>query len=220
MAQVKVTRRKITDYKPDPANANRGSARGADTIEQSFTENGAGRSLLADAEGVLIAGNQAIKGARAAGIEDVIEVETDGRAVVVVKRTDLRLDDDADQRARKLAYADNRANELSLTWDGARIAEDMARGVDLSTMFRADELEDLLADHAAEELVNASVDGGMSKSRLSGDKLKQVKPVLYVDEIDLFERALRATGINNRGQAVLEICRVYLEGRADAEPTE
>lgn len=211
MAQVKVTRRKLTDYRPDPANANRGSARGRDVIEQSFTNNGAGRSLLADTNGTLIAGNQAMKGARAAGIEDVIEVETDGRAVVVVKRTDLNLDDADDQRARMLAYADNRAGELSLTWDPEQVLKDVDAGVDLSAMFRADELDDLLADHSADQLVNDQVDAGVSKARLTGDRLKQIKPVLYVDEVETFERALRATGINNRGQAVLAICQFYLD---------
>lgn len=211
MAQVKVQKRTLADYTPDPANANQGSARGRDAIEQSFAHNGAGRSLLADADGVLIAGNQALKGARAAGIDNVIEVETDGSAVVVVRRTDLHLDDETDQRARLLAYADNRAGELSLTWDAAQVFEDIEAGLDLTSMFRADELEDMLADHSAAQLVNDQVKAGVSKARLTGDRQKQIKPVLYVDEVDTFERALRATGINNRGQAVLAVCQFYLE---------
>jgi hypothetical protein len=212
MGQVKVTRRKLEDYRPDPHNANQSSPRGQQAIEQSFAQNGAGRSLLADADGTLIAGNQALKGARAAGIDEVIEVETDGRAVVVVKRTDLRLDDEADDRARKLAYADNRAGELSLTWNAEQVAQDIENGVDLSDLFRADELDDLLADLEVAQLVNDKVDGDSgSSARLTGDRQKQIKPVLYVDEVALFEQALRATGINNRGQAVLEVCRFYLE---------
>lgn len=50
-------------------------------------------------------------------------------------------------------------------------------------------------------------EGYLSKS----DKRKQIKPVLYVDEIGDFERAILATGNRNRGEAVLEVCRYYLE---------
>jgi hypothetical protein len=41
-------------------------------------------------------------------------VETDGTTLVVVKRTDLSLDD---PKARELAIADNRSSEVGLDWD-------------------------------------------------------------------------------------------------------
>jgi hypothetical protein len=208
---VKVTRRKLSDYTPDTQNANRGSARGRDVIQRSFQKAGAGRSILADGNDVLIAGNQAAQGAAAAGITDVIEIETDGSAIVVVKRSDLDLTSVEDSRARELAIADNRAQELSLTWDAQQLLADIEQGANLDDLFRPDELDDLLADTEAERLVNNAVEGESTGSRLTGDKLKQIKPVLYVDEIDLFERAIRATGIDNRGQAVLAICRAYLD---------
>lgn len=38
-----------------------------------------------------------------------------------------------------------------------------------------------------------------------------VRPVLYLEQLATFEQALRSTGLANRGQALLEICRAYLE---------
>jgi outer membrane lipoprotein SlyB len=98
----------ITDLQPDPRNANKGTERGAYMVAHSLEEYGAGRSILADAEGVVIAGNKTLQAAADLGIP-VRVVQTDGRELVVVQRTDLSLMDD-DQRARLLAYADNRAS--------------------------------------------------------------------------------------------------------------
>jgi hypothetical protein len=116
----KVTERRITDYTTDPRNANKGTPRGLGVIEDSLNYAGAGRSLVADADGVLIAGNKTQEAAVNAGIEQVIEIETDGDALIVHKRRDLRLTTDA--RAKALAVADNRASELSLDWDADVLA--------------------------------------------------------------------------------------------------
>jgi hypothetical protein len=209
---VTVKRRKLTDYRPDDKNANRGSQRGKQMIVKSFEENGAGRSLLADKDGVLIAGNQSFEGAAAAGITDVIEVETDGKSLVVVRRTDLDLD--ADPRARRLAIADNRTNEVSLDWNPAELLENPTL---LDGLFRDDEIEALLAASDVETQVAGALDGETSTDRKMGDKKKQIKPVLYADEIAIFEQALRATGMINRGQALISICRNYLEGKGHVE---
>lgn len=95
----------------------------------------------------------------------------------------------------------------------------LAAGLDLTDLFRQDEIDDLLADDEAAKLVNATVDGGGSAStgRQSGDRLLQVKVVLYVDELPTFERALRATKIDNRGQALIAISRFYLDNRPAPE---
>ncbi len=223
-ADVTVRERDITDYRPDSRNANRGSQRGRDMITHSFEQAGAGRSILADNDGQIIAGNHALMGAAAAGITKVIEVETDGNTLVVVKRTDLDLNGtgDAADKARVLAYADNRAGQVNLDWDADRLADDLNNGLDLDAFFRADEIELLLADNEIERAVNDEVDGDGEKStpRLKGDKAAQVKPVLYVDEVATFEKAIRATGLNNRGQALIEICRHFLDtkGEGDGEP--
>lgn len=137
---LKVTRRKITDYTPDDQNANSGSERGLQMLEDSLHEVGAGRSLVADAKDRIPAGNKTMEAAVNAGITDVIEVETEGDALIVHKRKDWNLDDPHGP-ARKYAYLDNRVSEVSLNWDAAQIAADIEAGVDLSAMFTPDELE-------------------------------------------------------------------------------
>lgn len=87
-------------------------------IRRSIDEAGLGRSVVIDADGVLVAGN---------GVQSVIDgdtpvrvVETDGTELVVVKRTDLHT---GDPRRKTLALADN-ATADDVEWDFEAIAED------------------------------------------------------------------------------------------------
>ena len=87
-------------------------------IRKSIDEAGLGRSVVIDAEGVLVAGN---------GVQQVIDkdtpvrvVETDGTELVVVKRTDLHTDD---PRRKTLALADN-ATADDVEWDYEAIEAD------------------------------------------------------------------------------------------------
>jgi site-specific DNA-methyltransferase (adenine-specific) len=131
---------KITDLHQDDRNANKGTKRGREAVRKSLEQYGAGRSVLVDRDGRLIAGNKTAESAAAAGIEDVIVVETDGSKLVAVKRTDLSLDD---PKARGLAVADNRAGELGLAWDSDVLA-DLSQDADLSGFFTDAELRSLL----------------------------------------------------------------------------
>ena len=132
----------ISDLTPDPANANKGTERGAIQLENSLREYGAGRSIVVDKHGVVIAGNKTLEAAADMGL-DVRTIETDGTELVVVQRIDLDLAD-GDTKARELAYADNRTSEF-LEWDAERIAADLEAGVDLDSMFRKDELDAILS---------------------------------------------------------------------------
>ena len=87
-------------------------------IRKSIDEAGLGRSVVIDADGVLVAGN---------GVQQVIDkdtpvrvIETDGTELVVVKRTDLHT---GDPRRKTLALADN-ATADDVEWDFEAIAED------------------------------------------------------------------------------------------------
>ena len=51
--EIKVRRRKLSEYRPDPSNANAGSERGQFMIESSIEKVGVGRSLVADANDLL-----------------------------------------------------------------------------------------------------------------------------------------------------------------------
>lgn len=87
-------------------------------IKKSIDEAGLGRSVVIDADNVLVAGN---------GVQQVVDpetpvrvIETDGTELVVVKRTDLHTDD---PRRKTLALADN-ASADDVEWDFEAIAED------------------------------------------------------------------------------------------------
>ncbi len=129
---------------PDLRNANRGTERGRYMVEASLRETGAGRSIVLDKDGRIIAGNKTFEAASDIGLPVRI-VQTDGTELVAVQRTDLDLSDDTGA-ARKLAYYDNRAGQVGLEWDASVLLGDLTAGLDLSAMFRQDELDELLAD--------------------------------------------------------------------------
>ena len=135
--------------KLDPHNANRGTDRGRRAVADSLAECGAGRSILVDRDGTVIAGNKTLEAALQLGLP-VRVVESSGDELVVVQRTDLELDGE-DQRARRLAYLDNRAAQLGLDWDTDQILADLEAGVDLSGLWDDTELDELLKRVAGTE---------------------------------------------------------------------
>lgn len=139
----------IAALEEDPRNANAGTERGHAMLERSVSRYGAGRSILVDKHGRTIAGNKTREAFAAAGLRAAIVVETDGTRPVVVKRTDLDLEEGG--MARELAYADNRISEVDLAWDRSRLALDAEAGVDLSQFFSERELEQILEQKRAEE---------------------------------------------------------------------
>lgn len=136
----KIEHRKISEFTTDPRNANLGSERGLQVLDNSLSETGLGRSIVTDKNGVIIGGNKTTERSIDRGFEDAVVVHTDGKQLVVVQRDDLDLSDtDPANPARKLAYYDNVASQ-HLAWDANVIAQDVAAGVDLSGMFTEMEL--------------------------------------------------------------------------------
>ena len=85
-------------------------------IRTSLDSCGAGRSILIDSEGEIIAGNGVYEQAKALGIKTRI-VETDGTELVVVKRSDLRTDD---EKRKMLAAADNATSD-KVEWNAEEL---------------------------------------------------------------------------------------------------
>ena len=132
---------KIADLKPDTRNANRGTARGRQAVADSLRELGAGRSILVDRNGNVIAGNKTAAAALKSGIDaDAIVVQTDGSRLVIVQRTDLDLL--TDPRAKQLALADNRSSQLGIEWD-ADVLGEFSKELDLKPFFSTEELKEL-----------------------------------------------------------------------------
>ena len=114
MAEEKVKQTKIDELIPDDKNFNKGTEFGNSLIEKSLRKFGAGRSVLIDKNNRIIAGNKTIENASAIGLDDVIVVETDGKKIVAVKRTDIDLDS---KEGRELALADNQTSAVNFSID-------------------------------------------------------------------------------------------------------
>lgn len=136
----------VADLRQDPRNANQGNDRGREMLEASFRKYGAARSLVTDRNGVIIGGNKSQLAAMAVGIADAIIVPTDGRRLVVVQRTDLDLE--ADPKAAELAVADNRTNEIGLTWDADALQALVGAGAEVGHLFTEDELAEMFGGPA------------------------------------------------------------------------
>ena len=125
----------LADLTPDGENFNRHTEFGQKLLEDSLRKFGAGRSILVDKDGNIIAGNSTTETAAAIGMEDVIVVPTDGKKLVVVQRTDLSLDS---PEGRELALADNMTALQGIDLDLAKVQEtlgdDLAKawGMDLT----------------------------------------------------------------------------------------
>lgn len=104
--------------KLDPRNARRHSPRNKATIRKSLESVGAGRGILADADGIIRAGNGVYEQWQELGGK-VKVVETDGQTLVVTKRTDL-----TGKAAIRAAALDNIAGDSSAyDYDAAILAE-------------------------------------------------------------------------------------------------
>ena len=108
----------IDSLRQDMHNFNRGTEEGQQLMERSFKELGAGRSILLDREGNIIAGNKSQEAARKAGIKRVRIVETTGDELVAVKRTDIDIDS---AEGRRMALLDNLTTQVNLAWDPSEI---------------------------------------------------------------------------------------------------
>jgi DNA modification methylase len=127
----------------DPHNANRGTDRGRAALERSLREYGAGRAVLIDRHGAIIAGHKTVEQAKRLHLPLRV-VKTDGQHLIAIQRDDLDLA--TDPRAKALAIADNRVGELDLEWDVGMLKQLQADGLDLSAFWTADEFATLFAE--------------------------------------------------------------------------
>ena len=115
------------EIKFDKRNYRKHDKKNKSLIKKSLEKFGAGRSIVVDAEGEIIGGNGVYEQAQKLGLKTKI-VETDGSELVVVKRTDLKTDD---EKRKALAVMDNSTSDTS--------EFDLEL---LTTDFTVDELED------------------------------------------------------------------------------
>lgn len=105
----------------DPQNYRKHSKKNKELIKKSLLECGAGRAIVADKEGNLIAGNGTYAVAKKLNMP-VKVVKTDGKELIVVQRTDLGSND---EKRRKLAILDNSTSDSS-NFDLNKLKSDFA----------------------------------------------------------------------------------------------
>lgn len=98
----------IKDLKQDKRNYRKHNQQNLDLIKKSVSEVGLGRSVVIDNENEIVCGN---------GLVSTLDkntpikvIETDGSELVVVKRTDLKTDD---EKRKQLAIMDNSTSDSS-----------------------------------------------------------------------------------------------------------
>jgi len=149
-SDVQVKRKKLADFRQNDANPVAHSPRNLGVVVDSIQKVGAFRSGAAS-KGKILAGNLTYEAMAQAGIEEVVEVTTNGKQWVIVNREDL-----TPEQERFYAVADERSSELA-TWDASQIAADLEAGLDLSGMFYPEELSGIL-EQAGNELLEADAE--------------------------------------------------------------
>lgn len=135
----------------DPQNARVHDQRNRNAIKKSLQELGVGRSVVIDAENIVVAGNGVFEQAQELGLPVRI-IESDGKELIAIKRIDLQ---PADKKRKALAIADNKTTDLSFFDDGklAELISSLEETVN-STGFSDDELSKILAEANREEITD------------------------------------------------------------------
>ena len=110
----------IDDLIQDDHNFNKGTEEGAQLIERSFKDYGAGRSVFIDRNNRLVGGNKAQKGFKGAGFRKVVIVDSDADTLVAVRRKDVDLDS---KEGRDMALLDNLTTQKNLAWDEVELQQ-------------------------------------------------------------------------------------------------
>jgi len=124
----------LAQLKSDPQNRRKHPARNVAMLKEALETVGAGRSIVIDETGEILAGNGVVAAASALGRDKVQVVDVEGDTLVAVRRSGL-----SPEQKRALAIYDNRTAELA-AWDWAQLARDQAAGLTLKPWFTPREL--------------------------------------------------------------------------------
>ena len=209
---IRITR--LTDYTPDPHNANMHTERGAALVGRSVERHGAGRSLVADKNRMLSAGNLTQEQMIEAGIDEVIEVRTTGNQAVVHVREDWDLSDpDPNNPARQYAYEDNRTSEIGLQWNPEVLLADLNAGFDFEDVgFFGNEVDELLAGFVEPEIAD---DPGAQVDRAA--ELNQTWQVQRGDLWQIGDHRLLC-GDSTNAEDVGRLCDISIQGVFTSPP--
>lgn len=199
----------LAECRDHPQNYNTHPEGQIEDLMLSLRKFGQVRSIVVQDDGadgfLLVAGHGVCAAARLEGFEelkaDVIPVDWPPAKVLAYLAADNEL---PRQRA---------PDEAQLAAICAQVQEEA--DAELARLAAGSELDLLLiTSHAqlAQELGDLIKGDTLSKGRSLGDSQKKIRSVLYVEDLGDFEAAILKTGIANRGEALLTVCRYFLDG--------
>lgn len=199
----------LASIRPDEHNANAHTERGTYMLRKSLERFGFLEPGVLDANNNVVGGNNRLEAAAdVLDAGEAVVIDIDGTRPVFVRRKDLDLNT---PQGREAALALNRSALVGIEFDPAILGDYELSGVNLDDWFLAGELEEMQAAAQLTEI------GEPGERRNLGDKNKQIKAVLYADQLALFEQAIKATGEKNRADALMTICGYYLENSEEGQ---
>ena len=81
---------KLSDLTPDSHNANKGTQRGLRMLDHSLREYGAGRSIVTDKNGVILAGNKTVERCADIGLDNTIVKDAGNTATGMIHPSENR----------------------------------------------------------------------------------------------------------------------------------
>jgi ParB-like chromosome segregation protein Spo0J len=199
---------RLADFRPHPRNYNQHPAEQIDKLAASLAAFGQVRSVVVW-RGWFLAGTGLALAAQRLGWAEL--------------RADVLPDDYPETKALAYLAADNelaRQSDPDLAQLAAILEESAAAdGALLLAIGYSDaEYDRMLGELAVTALSDATPAEGSGQSRgMTNDPTKQIKAVLYADDVADFERAILATGQRNRAAALLTVCRFYLDNHGESE---
>ena len=147
MPGVRIRLRHIGEYTQNPANPVKHSQRNFTTVLNSVQKLGALRSGFSS-KGKILGGNLTYEAMTDAGIEYVVEVESQGQTWLMHERGDL-----SDEQAQLAAYFDQQTS-FQAAWDIEQLVRDLDGGLKLTETqpFYEEELQRILGQ-AANKLI-------------------------------------------------------------------
>lgn len=188
----------IDSIQPHPQNVHEAQAA---PLAESITANGFYGSVIVQVSTrFIIVGSHRWREAKQAGATEI-------------PATFIDVDDTA---AIRIMLADNRTGQLGS--DNTDALAGLLENFDdlIGTGFSDGDLAALLSETNKTAFSDVGDDAdkassGTKSKRNLGDPKVQIKPVIYSQQVEIFERAMKSTKEPNRGKALVKICESYLE---------
>lgn len=192
---VKSGKIRASEIKPHPANPRRHPEAQQEVIAGSFDEIGQIAPIIINVN------------------NDYLVDGEDRSHLALAQRGDVEVDAiwvnlTEDEHLKALAYLDA---STGLAQYDAEMWISLVDSFETENAAIEDMLDAYREDAEIEALLAEANGGSPSAPRNLGEKSKTVMCVLYMPQLSIFEQALAATGLVNRGEAMAEICRNYLE---------